>query len=368
VSSTAQVGEALLARRESVARAMVEEIVAEVPAYRDAPASLLGDVLVLCRVYVGLLATAVSGTAPLQREDVPIVRDHAARRLHQGIPLEAFLHAYRVGLFRCWDACAEEAARLDLPREASFALARSALAAIDTLTTHATEAYLREENRVRELRGLEARDLVERLLRGEAVDPRRRHPAAPGLDPRGELVVIVARAQDGAADALAASLPGRPLIAGREGEVVAVAAEKSARDAAERAGLRCGVSGPARGFPGVAQAYREATLALASASEQRPVVALDDLSAFQVALVGADATTRAVIAAKGAGLRDEATVRAYAAADMNVARTAERLRVHPNTVRYRLERIAAATAHDPRTFAGLVELLCVVELAREAGG
>jgi hypothetical protein len=366
VSSTAEVGAALLARREAVARAMVDEIAAEVPTYRDAPASLLGDVLVLCRVYVELLATAVSGTAPLLRDDVPIVREHAARRLHQGIPLEAFLHAYRVGLFRCWDACAEEAARLDLPREASFALARSALEAIDMFTTHATEAYLREEGRVRELRGLEARDLVERLLRGEAVDPRRRHPAAPGLDPRGELIVIVARAQDGAAEAYAASLPGRPLIAAREGEVVAIAAARGARDAADRAGLRCGVSAPAFGFPGVARAYREATLALASATAARPVVALDDLSALQVALVGADATTRAVIAAKGDGLRDAATVQAYAASDMNVARAAEHLHVHPNTVRYRLERIATVTGHDPRSFAGLVELLCVVELAASA--
>jgi hypothetical protein len=296
------------------------------------------------------------------------VREHAARRLHQGIPLEAFLHAYRVGLFRCWDACAEEAARLDLPREASFALARAALAAIDTLTTHATEAYLREEGRVRELRGLEARDLVERLLRGEAVDPRRRHPAAPGLDPRGELVVVVARAENGAAEALAAALPGRPLIAGREGEVVAIAAERGARAAVELAAVRCGVSARARGFPGVAQAYREATLALASASVQRPVVTLDELSAFQVALVGADATTRAVIAAKGGGLRDGTTVRAYAAADMNVARAAERLHVHPNTVRNRLGRIAVTTGHDPRTFAGLVELLCIVELARDTVG
>jgi hypothetical protein len=193
-------------------------------------------VLVLCRVYVELLATAVFSTAPLLREDVPIVREHAARRLHQGIPLEAFLHAYRVGLFRCWDACAEEAARLDLPREASFALARAALAAIDTLTTHATEA----------------------------VDPRRRHPAAPGLDPRGELVVIVARAENGAAEALAAALPGRPLIAGREGEVVAIAAERGGRAGVELAGVRCGVSARAHGFPGVAQAYREATLALRS--------------------------------------------------------------------------------------------------------
>jgi DNA-binding PucR family transcriptional regulator len=49
-------------------------------------------------------------------------------------------------------------------------------------------------------------------------------------------------------------------------------------------------------------------------------------------------------------------VRAFAAADLNVARAASGLQVHPNTIRYRLERIAGETGVDPRTFTGLVEL------------
>ena len=39
------------------------------------------------------------------------------------------------------------------------------------------------------------------------------------------------------------------------------------------------------------------------------------------------------------------------------------MHVHPNTVRYRLQQIAAKTGHDPRTFIGLVELLCILEIA-----
>jgi DNA-binding PucR family transcriptional regulator len=63
-----------------------------------------------------------------------------------------------------------------------------------------------------------------------------------------------------------------------------------------------------------------------------------------------------------------ATASAFADADMNIARTATALSVHPNTVRYRLARISETTGHDPRTFAGLVELICVVGLssARDA--
>jgi hypothetical protein len=392
-----RVGEALVARRAEIAMAMVERIVDEVPTYRRAPADLLADVLALSTAYVELLGRTFAAGSTLGREDVPMVREHAARRLHQGIDLEAFLHAYRVALFRCWDACAEEASRLDVSREAGFVLARAALDAIDTITTHAAEAYLREESRVRTQSGREARDLVERLIRGQPVDDRRRHPAAPGLDPTGQLVTIVGRVDETslpvgdalqvARDVLVESLSlgkAAPLVAIRQGEIVLVAAGASSRDklgrlrmARRRAleehdvDVRYGVSISSPGFPSVQQAYREAVLSLSYTSRVRPIVSLDDLSSLESALIGADATTRAVIASKGSGLQtlpgDERsatveTVRAFAEADLNISRAAEQLHVHPNTVRYRLQRIATTTGHDPRTFAGLVELVCILEL------
>jgi hypothetical protein len=44
-----------------------------------------------------------------------------------------------------------------------------------------------------------------------------------------------------------------------------------------------------------------------------------------------------------------------------VNRAAAALYVHPNTVRYRLGRIAETTGYDPRTFGGLLELVCVID-------
>src|SRR6266567_2568377 len=55
-----------------------------------------------------------------------------------------------------------------------------------------------------------------------------------------------------------------------------------------------------------------------------------------------------------------ATIRAFSDADLNVAKAAQQLHVHPNTVRYRLQQIAARTGHDPRTFTGLVDLICIL--------
>jgi len=56
------------------------------------------------------------------------------------------------------------------------------------------------------------------------------------------------------------------------------------------------------------------------------------------------------------------TIRAFSDANLNVAKAAERMHVHPNTVRYRLEHIATRAGQDPRTFTGLVELLCIIEI------
>jgi hypothetical protein len=109
-----------------------------------------------------------------------VIRALAARRVHQGVSLDGFLHAYRVALFAYWDACAEEAERAGLTRAASLDLARSALDAMDLMTSHAAEGYLREDARLRAESGRLARDAIERLLRGLApVHARLPRPPAP---------------------------------------------------------------------------------------------------------------------------------------------------------------------------------------------
>jgi hypothetical protein len=324
------------------------------------------------------------------------VRELAARRVHQGVSLEIFVHAYRVALLAYWDACAEEAARQRISREAGFALARSAIDVIDTITTQAAEAYLREENRLGMQSGRAARDLVERLIDGQPIEPGRRHPAAPGLDPTGQLLTVVGRVEQTtlavgdalqlARDALEENMSlgtVRPLATIRHGELVLISGGTSprAKIASLRAArrrtieehnidVRYGVSVPSQGFASVQQAYREAALSLSYTSAGRPIVSLDDLSALECALIGATATTKAIIASKANNLRalsddDLAaaveTIRAFSTADLNVAKAAEQLHVHPNTVRYRLQQIATKTGYDPRTFAGLVDLICILE-------
>jgi PucR-like helix-turn-helix protein/diguanylate cyclase with GGDEF domain len=392
-----RVATALAARYDEIGDAVAARILEEVPGYGDAAPEVISDLRAGATATVGLLTRTIAEGSIVRREDLGFLRELAARRVHQGISLEVFVHAYRVALLGYWDACADEAKRLRIPRAAGFALAGSAIEAIDIITTQAAEAYLREETRVRTQSGRAARDLVERLINGEPIDPGRRQRAAPGLDPTGPLLTIVGRveettlavgdalqlARDTLEEDMALGVTG-PLIAIRHGELVAISAATSPsakadslraarqRTLAEHAiDVRYGVGVPSRGFPSVQQGYREATLSLSYTSASRPIVSLDELSALECAVVGATATTKAVIASKGVSLRalspDDLvaaveTIRAFAAADLNVANAAQRMHVHPNTVRYRLQQIATKTGYDPRTFAGLVELLCILEI------
>jgi PucR C-terminal helix-turn-helix domain/GGDEF-like domain len=392
-----RVGEALAGRYTEIGQTIAARIVDEIPGYRSVAPEVIADVRAGATATVELLARTLADGASVRREDLGFLRGLAARRVHQGVSLEVFIHAYRVALLAYWDTCAEEATRLKISRKAGFALASSAIEAIDIITTQAAEAYLREETRIRTQSGRAARDLLERLIRGEPTDPGRRHSAAPGLDPAGQLLTVVGTVEQStlaigdalqlARDTLEEGMSlgaARPLAAIRHGELVLITAGTSPR--AKLATLHAarqrtieehdvdvhyGVSVPFQGFASAPQAYGEAALSLSYTSPSRPIVSLDDLSSLECALIGATATTKAIIAAKGNSLRalsgeDLAvsieTIRAFADADLNVAGAAQLIRVHPNTVRYRLQQIATKTGHDPRTFTGLVELLCIIEI------
>jgi sugar diacid utilization regulator len=123
--------------------------------------------------------------------------------------------------------------------------------------------------------------------------------------------------------------------------------------------MRAGISLPVTslGDP-VVQAHREALQALALAAPGQ-VVRLSDLSLFDYLVATADETSRR-LAPRGLPAVDgvlRSTLDAYASADLNAERAAQRLAVHPNTVHYRLGRVRRLTGRDPRRLPDLVELM-----------
>ena len=128
------------------------------------------------------------------------------------------------------------------------------------------------------------------------------------------------------------------------------------------------MSSVAPGFAGVRFGYIEAEHALRIATPRQPLVAVGEIAAFDYLLMAADARTRAIITGKLAGVDAKTrasiveTVEAYVEEDLSMGRTAARLGVHENTVRYRLERIGEVTGHNPRHLRGVLELLCILRL------
>ena len=98
-------------------------------------------------------------------------------------------------------------------------------------------------------------------------------------------------------------------------------------------------------------------------------MALPRLSPFDYLALHADDTARRLVdprlrrfleddRQRGGGLIE--TARVFAAADLNLRVTAERLQVHPNTAQYRLRRIEERTGRNPRRIADLVDLLSAI--------
>src|SRR4051812_43006433 len=374
---------------EALARHMVDRIFEEIPAYsRLGQAALYDDVHGQCLKHALLLPAVLrAGRAP-NRDDFAFAREAAERRAGAGLPLDAFLHAFRVTHSVMWTRIAEAG-----DTDAAMPLVSPLIEYIDIASTQVAEAYVRQEQRIRALADRERRDLLENLLVGRIPEENGPHRAAPGLDPTAPILVVLARGPDvdtlpDVIDALATTTRGHlggPLVVARQAEVVALlAAEPAAAAKLEQAqvlvksrsgaDLLIGVSSPAAGFAGIPRGYVEAEHALRIATPSRPIVAVGEIAAFDYLLMAADAGTRAVIAGKGAGLAGldsstraaiKETLDAYVAEELSIGRTATRLHVHANTIRYRFERIAELTGHTPRHLSGALELLCIMRLGEQ---
>jgi DNA-binding PucR family transcriptional regulator len=212
----------------------------------------------------------------------------------------------------------------------------------------------------------------------------------PAFDGRETDTAVERRADEPGrlvARALLRADPERPFVVPRHDEVVAVLPVYVRRGPAEIRGvleraaevlsrthgvrLRAGVSSVCSGLSELARGYGEAGGALRHAGDGAAVVALQDVALIDYLAAAADDTARRLVspgvrrlleADRRQGGALVQTLRAYADCGLNVSRTAQRLMVHPNTVHYRLGRVAAITGQDPRRFDDLAELLTALRL------
>jgi DNA-binding PucR family transcriptional regulator len=338
------------------------------------------------------VATARRGSPPAGAE-LDFVRERGARRARELMPLDALLEVYLIGQRTVWEAIVETAGETRAGMRTAQELTAFTFRYTHAINVAVSQAYLRESRALASAAERGRRDLLDRLLSGiEPGAEEARRAEALDLQPDADHVVVVAEVGDdtaiaATARALAAAEPGRPFVVARHGEVVAVLrayvrrGPRELRAELERAAerlrrthgveLHAGVSSVCSGLGQLARGYGEARRALRQGGG---VVALEEITLADYLVAGADDTARRLVAPAVEALADadrrangslSETLRAYADCDLNVARTAERLMVHPNTVHYRLGRIRDLSGRDPRRFADLVELTTALRLLAE---
>ncbi len=371
--------------------------VAEYAAVRD-PA-FAGEVLAHAEEHVrAFVRSARTGRAP-EGEALDFVRKRGAQRARELLPLDALLEGYLIGQRTVWEAIVEAAGETPAGLHAAQALTAVTFRYTHAINVAVATAYMRESQLVASDAERARRDLLDVLLSGrEAGAEHARRAEALGLRPHGDHVVVVAvpsdpdaRSTRALAVALARHDPDRPFVVPRHDQVVAIVrvyvrrGPREVRAALARVAeglrrthgieLRAGVSAVCAGLPDVARGYDEATRALRHATGEGVAVALEDIGLLDYLAAGADATALRLLPAGARRLAAEdrraggalaATLRAYADCDLNVSRAAARLTVHPNTVHYRLRRVADVSARDPRRLAELVELLTALDLLARA--
>jgi hypothetical protein len=375
---------------DTVAQRMVDAFAVELPAYREL-ASLAGDeaegrVLELCRQNLRLfLDTVESGELPPTEAFAPL-RSSAAARAAEGVPLEQLLAAYHVGARVGWEAM-RAAAHADEQEELLDA-GGLAFLYTDAVSRVVSVAYL--EERLRQNAEAHAAEwaLVDAFLAGR---PTTEAAARAGRLLAGAYAVLllevaVPRDRLRAFEAAIAEQAGpqalwRLTAAGanvlvpvepEDAPAWVAGADAVVETLAEVAGAQL-VAAVAwgEGPDGVARAGDEAVQVLRLVSglgRPQGLYRLDDVL-LEAALGGTAPGPAARLAAILAPLESGgpellATLEAYVAHDADRRRAAAALHVHPNTLDYRLRRIAELTGRSPATARGLQVLGAALTLRR----
>jgi PucR C-terminal helix-turn-helix domain/GGDEF-like domain len=274
-----------------------------------------------------------------------------------GRSLEALLGAYRLGARVAWRRFAEAGRRAELDPDTIYALAESIFAYIDELSAESAEGYALEQSAVAGASQLRRRRLVRLLVREPPAEPDAVEAAAAEAGwplPRALAALVVAG--EGREDAA-----GRfgPEVATDEIEdqIVALVPDPDApgrRAVLERAVDRPDATaalGPTVAWPDTAMSFGRARAALGLAAVgavpgRALVVAADHGAALLltsdprlVADLVRDRLAPLDNLPAGSRRRLRETLEAWLAGQGRLQVVADRLGVHPQTVRYRLRRL-----------------------------
>jgi len=386
----------LEARAGQIAGEIADAMLAEVQLFgAERDTAVRAEILALTRQHLdGFVAATRTGSGP-PPELLAAVRGRAALRARQMVPLAAQLHSLLIAQRVILAAISAEAGDDAGSRGAALGLTARTFDYSVTVITTLADAYI--EVVQGELAELDTarRALVDALLAGADARPElARRAVGLGFDAENQQVVALVAVDDRRgcepypvpprwaipAIARAAGRTQRTaFVVARGNELIALldhAGPSGHLDVLQRASadiwqahgaaLRAGVGGPFAGLPGFADAYHQARRALRHTSAERPVVeGPGDLLLFDELTAARQDAAELIPAATRAALSDPAlrgALDAFVAADLHIATAAKALFLHPNSLRYRLGRIARCTGRDPRRVTDLLELIAATRV------
>jgi sugar diacid utilization regulator len=372
-----------------IATDMASQIVAQVDAYQRVPdpQEVLLDTERSCDAHIQNFLRSVDRSG--EGLELDFTTASVAQRVRQAIPLEAVLHAYRVGHHVLWTYLRDHAQDSERGPVAIAGLVDPMLRYIDEVSTLVAEGYLREQQHALADADRVRRDVLEQLLTHapEALDS----AAAQGIEldadaPHHILLARRAIQEQGDLRAICNEIArlfasDAPLVVIRQETAAALVRgdDRSTLDRARRladvfAGterIRIGVS-LTSAVPGLDEAYRQAERALQVAGDEEPVVALGGMASINYLVAAADDVARALVPSAVARLASSSrpadevlisTFSVYVENGLNVQRTATALPAHPNTVHSRLKRLAERTGYDLRDQRDILRLVVDLQLA-----
>ncbi|MDA3642536.1 helix-turn-helix domain-containing protein [Saccharopolyspora indica] len=368
----------LAAAAPALVPTVLARLVDELPAYAELPEEeLLGDITrIIQRGMTMVVRMLRDGGAP-DPKSLADLREDVLHRAEEGVPIEAVLNAHNVGVQVAWEHFSAQARPEDVP--ALVGVVELALRYLREITAVVSSAYFQERDVFLADAHAAQQALLSALLTGD--DPSDA-AARLGIQPAAGYAVLdveIAEHPDESAPGTNADVArwrklrrfraelerrtSQPLLSRLNGHggIVLLAC-----DGATEPGLRVHdlvmASGAAAGadvtvgavpasVPGIPEAARTAHELRRIAVAGRPpgVYTLADLALdYQLTRPG---PAREVLAGKLSAIEDEsdllATLRTHFATGLNRRRTARRLHVHPNTVDYRMRKIAELTGLNP---------------------
>jgi hypothetical protein len=383
--------EALVTPAPPEQRELLEMMLIRLPEFADRLARLLSEtdefyhqieevapdeLRQVCRANLRRALTAFAGGHELPL-DAAVKTGVAQAR--QGIPLTAVLRAFRIGGMFVYEALLGLAGPGFISSTQSAAMSSAVWRAIDLYSQALTTAY----DEVAAEPPAERRELLENLLQGRLSDPVDLEEAATelGLPSSGMFVAVVTEAVEpdwpNTVELLLRARRWSSLWrhTGEAGLVVIDRVEdaRRVREVLASLPLAVGMSRPFNGFLEIPDALHRARVARLSLPAGKAGVSVFGDSPVATLVAGVAAMTREMVRATLSGvlvlppaerkvLLD--TLAAWFAGHGSAREAADRLFVHPNTVRYRLRRVQELTKRDLTDPADVGELYVALESVR----